>query len=181
MKFEEMLDLDDLDKKIIGILQSYPDLNKDEIAEDIHLNPVVVESRILKLKRRNILSEKIGVDFNSVDIKLAQIELEVRNVDEIWNRITKCPYISNCFKVTGETNMIVEIFAPSLRSVDNFVDFCLRKDKNINSIKTKFILSSLRRYPSYLNFNFEKFEQGNFKDDCWCQSPDRKKEKGIYR
>jgi DNA-binding Lrp family transcriptional regulator len=175
MKFEEILDLDDLDKKIIGVLQNHPDLNNQEIATEIHLNPVVVESRVLKLKRRNILSEKFGVDFDRSEIRLAQIELEVRNVNEMWNRLEKCPYISNCFKTTGESNMIVEIFAPSSRSVDNFVDFCLRKDKNVDSIKTKFILSSMRRYPSHINFDFEKFESGNFKNDCWCYSPHVKK------
>ena len=176
MKFEELLSLDDIDKKIISILQAEPELTPAEIAEKILISAVIVESRIMKLKRRNLLSERIGVNFDTTNIRLARIDLEVRDVDEVWQRLNRCPYISNCFKMTGNTNMMIEVFAPSPRSIDHFVDFCLRKDPSIVSIKTNFIITTLHRYPSYISFDFDKFESGNFEKDCWCRSP-----KGIKR
>ena len=128
MSFEALLTLDPINKQIISILQQEPELTPSEIAQQTMLNPAIVENRIMKLQRRDLLTAQTGVDIKDTNIRLARIDLVVRNVDSVWTRLNKCPYISNCFKMTGDTNLMLEIFSPSSKAVDHFVDFCFRND-----------------------------------------------------
>jgi DNA-binding Lrp family transcriptional regulator len=166
MKYDEILDIDDTDKEIIRILQDEPELTHQEIADKIHKSQPAVGARVIKLKRKKLLSEMIGAEFDKIDVKLARVDIMAKNVEELWERLRDCPYISNCFKMTGEYNIMIEIIAPTVKTIDHFVDVCLRKDPNILGVRTNFIIDSVRRYVIPLSFDIEKYDEANCNVDC---------------
>ena len=166
MKYDELLDIDDTDKEIIKILQEDPELTHQEIADKIHKSQPAVGARVIKLKRKNLLSQVIGAEFDKIDVKLARIDISAKNVDALWERLRDCPYISNCFKMTGDYNIMIEIIAPSVKTIDHFVDTCLRKDPDILAVRTNFIIDSIHRYVIPISFDIEKYDNANCSADC---------------
>ena len=135
MKYDELLKIDDTDKHIIEILQEDPDTTHSVIAEKVRKSQPAVGARIIKLKRKFLLTEHVGAEFDKIPIKLARIEISATNVHTLWKRFESCPHIINCFKVTGAFNLLIEIVAPNVKSIDIFVDECLRKDSGVHKIK----------------------------------------------
>jgi DNA-binding Lrp family transcriptional regulator len=166
MKYDDVLEIDDTDKNIITILQEHPDTTHSVIAEKVHKSQPAVGARIIKLKRKYLLSETVGAEFNQLDIKLARIEISAKSVEDIWKRFESCPHVINCFKMTGIFNLMVEIVAPNVRTIENFVDSCLRKDPLIKDIRVNFVIDSLRKYVVPLNFEIERYEDHGCSFEC---------------
>jgi Lrp/AsnC family transcriptional regulator, leucine-responsive regulatory protein len=166
MKYDDVLDIDETDKKIIALLQNDPEMTHSDIAEKVHKSQPAVGARIIKLKRKHLLKEIIGAEFKELDLKLARIDIFAKNVPTLWKRFYDCPYITNCFKVTGEYNLSVEIVAPDVKSIDLFVDNCLRKEESIINIRTNFIIDSMRKYIVPLSFEIEKYELYGCSFEC---------------
>ncbi len=166
MNYNELLDIDDTDKEIIEILQKKPESTHSAIAEKVHKSQPAVGARIIKLKRKFLLTETIGSEINKIDIKFARIELSTKNVEPLWNSFQNCPFIINSFKMTGEYNLLIEIVAPNVRTIENFIDNCLRKNKSILDIRTNFVIDSLRKYIVPLHFEIEKFENSGCSYEC---------------
>jgi len=166
MKYNDLLDIDDTDKDIIKILQEQPDTTHSVIAQQVHKSQPAIGARIIKLKRKNLLSEMTGAEFNKLDIKLARIELSAKSVEDLWKRFESCPHVINCFKMTGVYNLMIEIIAPNVTTIEMFVDNCLRKDPLITDVRVNFVIDSLRKYIVPLNFEIEKFEDHGCSYDC---------------
>ncbi|MHA1775176.1 MAG: Lrp/AsnC family transcriptional regulator [Promethearchaeota archaeon] len=166
MKYDDILEIDETDKEIISILQKNPDTTHSVIAEKVHKSQPAVGARIIKLKRKFLLTETIGANFKKLDLKLARVEISAKNVEELWNKFEKCPYVINCFKMTGIFNLMIELVAPNVRTIDNFVDTCLRKDPIIKDIRVNFVIDSLRQYVIPLNFEIEKYEEHGCNFEC---------------
>ena len=161
-----MLDIDETDKKIISILQEDPETTHSAIAEKVHKSQPAVGARIIKLRRKHLITEAVGAEFNQLDLKFARIELSTKNVSKIWERFRACPHVVNCFKMTGEFNLMLEIIAPNVKTIEHFVDSCLRKDPLIQDIRTNFVIDSLRKYVVPLYFEIEKYEESGCSYEC---------------
>jgi len=159
MKYDELLSIDDTDKKIIEILQEDPDTTHSVIAEKVRKLQPAVGARIIKLKRKHLLTDQIGAEFDKIPIKLARIEVSATNIHALWERFKTCPHIINCFKVTGSFNLMIEIVAPNVKSIDIFVDECLRKDEGVHAIRCNYVIDSLRPYIVPLSFAIERFDE----------------------
>lgn len=166
MKYDQMLEIDDTDKEIIRLLQENPEMTHQEIAERTRKSQPAIGARVIKLKRKHLLTDGIGAEFDKIDLKMARIDLMIKNPDDIWEKLRDCPFISNAFKTTGDYNIMIEIVAPNIKTIDRFVDHCLRKDPNISGVRVNFIINSLRRYIVPLSFEIEKFEDNSCNVDC---------------
>lgn len=166
VKYDDILDIDETDKKIIELLQIDPEITHTEIAEKVHKSQPAVGARIIKLKRKHLLTPAIGSEFSKLELKLARIDVAVKNAEEMWAKFTRCPYVVNCFKMTGEYNMSLEVVAPNLKTIDQFIDNCLRKEDGITSIRSNFIIDTLRKYVVPLSFAIEKYENHGCGLEC---------------
>ncbi len=166
MKYNDQLEIDDTDKEIIELLQQDPNITHSEIAEKVHKSQPAVGARIIKLKRKFLLTERIGSEFNKLPLKLARIEIAAKNVMGLWEKFSKCPHIINCFKMTGDYNLMIEFVAPNVRTVDKFVDECLRQDPSITAIRTNFVIDTLRTYVVPLSFEVERLEDFGCSFEC---------------
>ena len=166
MKYNDLLDIDDTDKEIIELLQEDPTITHSEIAEKVHKSQPAVGARIIKLKRKFLLTERVGSEFNKLPLKLARIEISAKQVSELWDKFEKCPHIINSFKMTGDYNIMIEFVAPNVKTVDRFVDECLRQDPSITAIRSNFVIDSLRTYVIPLSFDVERLEEFGCSYEC---------------
>lgn len=180
--FNEKLKIDEVDKQIIQLLQNDPEMTHSEISEKVHKSQPAVGARIIKLRRKNLLNTQIGVNFKKVDIKLAKVEMFVKNVGDLLKNIENCPFVLHALKLTGNTNLLVLIAAPDIRMVDRMVDMCFRSHPDIITVNVSYIISSVKDLILPVNFDIEFFgEFGCGRDGCLVHSGEANKLKDLIK
>ena len=125
--------IDEIDKKILEILQSNPEASQKEIASIIKLSQPSVSARIKKLKENGLLAHVVGIDIKKAGLHVGKIE-----VDAIDEKFKDCPRILSIL----ETNdgYIVFVVSEDYPSMEYFVR------KNFGE-KIKIVLNAL---PSFV-------------------------------
>jgi len=164
--FNDLLNIDEVDKKIISLLQENPEMTHSQISEKVHKSQPAVGARIIKMKRKNLLCTQIGVNMAKIDIKLAKVEMLTKDAEAVLKKVEQCPFVLHAFKVSGPTNLCVMIAAPDIQTIDNMVDRCYRTDPNVNSANVSYIIHSVKDLILPINFNIEHFNETGCGVDC---------------
>lgn len=179
--FNKKLNIDEVDKTIITLLQSDPDMTHSEIAAKVHKSQPAVGARIIKLKRKNLICKTVGVNFKEVDIKIAKVEMMVKNVSEIMSKIEQCPFVLHAFKISGNYNLCIMISAPDIQTVDKMVDLCYRSDPNVFTINVSYIISSVKDLIMPINFDIEHFDEFGCGQNCHVRKGEMDKLKRLIK
>ncbi|MHA1734736.1 MAG: Lrp/AsnC family transcriptional regulator [Promethearchaeota archaeon] len=188
--FSEFLKIDETDKKIIALLQKDPGMTHSKIAEKVGKSQPAVGARIIKLKRKHLLSTQLGVNFKEVPVKLAKVELSTKNVSAVLTKLEHCPLIINCFKISGGNNLLVLVCAPNISIIDDIVDLCFRSDPNVGSVTTTFIISAIRNFVLPISFEIERYKEYGCGPNCflnrgknplWTEQSGEKLKREDYR
>jgi DNA-binding Lrp family transcriptional regulator len=155
--FNELLSIDDDDKKIIEMIEKDPDITHSDIAKEIEKSQPAVGARIIKLERKHLLTKQVGFNVKKVDIKVAIVFLSTKDVDKIVEKIQDCPFINHAFKISGEFNLLCFISASDLQTIERLVDLCFRKDKDVLNIKTNILIDSIHDFVVPIDFQIESF------------------------
>jgi DNA-binding Lrp family transcriptional regulator len=100
-----MPDLDDKDRKIIGLLQSNPHASQSDIATATDLSQPAVSLRVKKLMRQGYLSRSIGIDLKQLNLPLAKLEIALNGEQNALDVFYQCPYIVNVLHMTDPTRL----------------------------------------------------------------------------
>ncbi len=156
--FNELLSIDDADKKIIEMIEKDPDITHSDIAKEIEKSQPAVGARIIKLERKNLLTKQVGFNIKKVDIKVAIVYISTKDVDDIVHKIENCPFINHAFKISGEFNLLCFISASDLQTIEKLVDLCFRRDKNVINVKTNILIESIHDFVVPIDFQIEDFD-----------------------
>ena len=117
--------MDDIDRKILKLLQENARTSLKTIAEKTFLSSPAVSSRIERMEREGII---LGYEAQVDPIKLgyhilAFITLNVLPEDKpkFYAYANGVPNILECSCVTGEYSMLMKVAFPSTRELDIFV------------------------------------------------------------
>lgn len=157
--FSDLLGIDNDDKKIIEMIEKNPDITHSTIASEIEKSQPAVGARIIKLERKNLLTKQVGFNIKKVDLKTAIVFVTTKDVDEIVEKINDCPFINHAFKISGDYNLLCFISAVDLQTIERLVDICFRKDPNILSVKTNFLIESIHDFVIPIDFQIENFDK----------------------
>lgn len=128
------LKLDDIDRKIISMIQDDPNLTHSQIAKHINRSQPTVGMRIKKLEKSGILQFQPGINFKKVALNLASVELETKNPEEIMEMARYCPFILNAMKLSGKNNVWVLLASSELEKLDKIVNFHFKQNPNILNV-----------------------------------------------
>ena len=156
--FNEILSIDDDDKKIIELIERDPDITHSDIAKEIEKSQPAVGARIIKLERKHLLTKQVGFNIKKVDIKVAIVYISTKDVDEIVRKVENCPFINHAFKISGEFNVLCFISASDLQTIEKLVDLCFRRDKNVINVKTNILIESIHDFVVPIDFQIEDFD-----------------------
>ncbi len=164
--FNELLSIDDDDKKIIEMIEKDPDITHSDIAKEIEKSQPAVGARIIKLERKHLLTKQVGFNVKKVDIKVAIVFISTKDADKIEEKIQDCPFINHAFKISGEFNLLCFISASDLQTIERLVDLCFRKDKDVINIKTNILIDSIHDFVVPIDFQIENFNGRYCGPDC---------------
>ncbi len=164
--FNELLGIDDADKKIIEMIEKDPSITHSEIAREIEKSQPAVGARIIKLERKHLLTKQVGFNIKEVDIKNIIVFVSTKDVDEIIKKIEDCPFINHAFKISGDYNILCFISATDLQTIDKLVDLCFRRDPNVINVKTNILIESIHNFVVPIDFQIEQFDGKTCSPEC---------------
>ena len=118
-------DLDEIDIKILNILQKNGRISIKDIAKEVCLSSPAVSSRIEKLESENYITGYRAI-VNPIKLGLctkAFISLEVtpERKKEFYPFIKNCKNVVECNCVTGEYSMLLEVYFKTTVELDQFI------------------------------------------------------------
>ncbi len=118
-------ELDQIDLKIIKMLQEDARVSLKDIAKEVFLSSPAVSARIENLVENGYIEgfhARISAEKMGYHVK-AFINLEVSPVDkpEFYPYIKECKNVVECNCVTGDYSMLMEVLFPNTDELDQFI------------------------------------------------------------
>ena len=140
--------LDDLDIKILNILQKNGRTKRNEIAEAIGLSIPSVSERLHKLEERGVIEgyytkvNKKAFGYDIMAYILVTLESS-KHYKSFIPRVEKTPQIIECHSVLGEGSHLLKAIVKKTESLENLLSE-IQSWPGVISTKTTFVLSTIK-------------------------------------
>ena len=119
--------MDDIDKKLVSILQKNGRTSLSEIGKNLGMSHVAVSKRLDKLVQAELVKVTAGVNAEYLDAKILFMGLETEDMD-VAERIQKkygdCPRLLMFAPVTGRYNVFAVMVAEDTWSLESIIGTC---------------------------------------------------------
>ncbi|MFX1329659.1 MAG: Lrp/AsnC family transcriptional regulator [Promethearchaeota archaeon] len=148
----ELIILDDIDKRIVQFIQRDPTSTHTQIAKKINRSQPAVGMRIKKLEKLGILQFQAGLNLKSTNCYLAKVSLQSSDPNSIIRIIKSCPYMIHGYKLSGMSNFLIIIAHPCLKSIDRIVNYHFRNNPEVRKIKIEIIMDIINDFVIPVDF-----------------------------
>ena len=143
--------LDDIDRKILDILQENGRITNIELASRVGISPPPMLERVKKLEKRGIIRKYVAlIDPDAVEkgtMALVSVSLDrhlIKSIGQFTRAIEKLPEVMECYHITGEEDYILKVTIKDIREYEDFILKKLTKIPAVDKIKTSFVLSTVK-------------------------------------
>lgn len=143
--------LDEIDLKILRLLQENCDLNINEIGDQVGLSHTPCWRRIKKLEDAGIIearkcilnAQHVGLDISIfVFVRLDTHSSEIlENFEEATKHI---PEIMQCYTMSGEFDYLLRVVVPTVRDYEKTIKGKLLKLPNVGVMNSHFSLNEIK-------------------------------------
>ena len=118
--------MDNIDRKILTILQQNARTPLKVIAEQVFLSSPAVSARIERLEAAGLITSyqaQLSAAAMGYQIKaFISLEVEPRQKPEFYPYIEKCPNVMECNCVTGDYSMLLKVCFHTTQELDQFIN-----------------------------------------------------------
>ena len=118
--------MDNIDRKILTILQDNARTPLKVIAEQVFLSSPAVSARIERLEAAGLITSyqaQLSAAAMGYQIKaFISLEVEPRQKPEFYPYIEKCPNVMECNCVTGDYSMLLMVCFHTTQELDQFIN-----------------------------------------------------------
>ena len=118
--------MDNIDRKILTILQDNARTPLKVIAEQVFLSSPAVSARIERLEATGLITSyqaQLSAAAMGYQIKaFISLEVEPRQKPEFYPYIEKCPNVMECNCVTGDYSMLLKVCFHTTQELDQFIN-----------------------------------------------------------
>ena len=118
--------MDNIDRKILTILQDNARTPLKVIAEQVFLSSPAVSARIERLEAAGLITSyqaQLSAATMGYQIKaFISLEVEPRQKPEFYPYIEKCPNVMECNCVTGDYSMLLKVCFHTTQELDQFIN-----------------------------------------------------------
>lgn len=166
MSLSEKLKFDDVDKKIITLLQESPDMTHNEIAEQIGRSQPTVGIRLRKLLQSGAFHIQPGVNFRAVELYMGRVSIQTHHPQMIFELAECCPFVLNCFKVSGDYNIVLLIVSTKLSYIDAIVNTHFRRNNHSDKVKVEIVLDIAKDFTIPVRFEEQQLHDPTNHENC---------------
>jgi len=157
---------DEVDKKIITLLQEDPNLTHEEIARRINRSQPTIGIRLRKLLESKIFQIQPGVNFKSVNVYIGKVNIQTKNPERFSEVAGCCPFVLNCFSVSGDYNIILFIVSTRLDYIDAIVNTHFRKHEDSQRVNVEIITDFAKDFIIPINFEEQELHDPTGEKEC---------------
>jgi len=143
--------IDEIDKKILMLLQHNSTLTYKEIAQKINLSLSPVHDRIKRLEQEGVVEKYVGIlNKKMLGVGLtvfSQVTLirQTREVSQIFDiAIKQLPEVVECNFVSGSFDYLLKIIVADMEAYHNFHQMKLSTIEGVSLINSFFVMSEVK-------------------------------------
>ncbi|MBB4040465.1 DNA-binding Lrp family transcriptional regulator [Microvirga flocculans] len=147
-----MADLDDLDIKILDMVQEDAERPSEAIAYEVGLSASAVQRRISRLKRDGIIEKVVAVVEprtlgRTVTVLVGvEIDNERRNaLDQFQRWVAEAPEVQSCWYVTGDADYMLLVSTRDLDGYNAFIERLMTEQPVVRKYKSLIALKTIKR------------------------------------
>ncbi|MFW9866663.1 MAG: Lrp/AsnC family transcriptional regulator [Candidatus Thorarchaeota archaeon] len=163
----EKIGIDQIDCKIMDLIQKAPNLTHTEIANHVNRSQPTVGMRIKKLEKLGVLKYQAGINIKVADLCFARIEVQTKNPKKAIEIVKRCPFMLNAFRLSGNSNISILLVGLKFNDIDNIVNRHFRNDPEVIGVHIDVITDVVNDFvlPIDLNLEFGELDLGS----CCCE------------
>lgn len=140
--------IDDIDIKILNVLQNKGRTKRNELAETVGLSVPSVSERLKKLEEHGIIEgyyAKVNKHSFGLDITAyIQVLMESsKHYKDLIIKVEKIPQILECYSVLGEGSHLLKIVVKNTSALEKLLTV-IQSWPGVTSTKTNFVLSTIK-------------------------------------
>lgn len=150
-----MENLDNIDIKLLKLLQGNSRLTTKELAAEVGLSISPVYERVKRLENDGYIDryvallnpEKLNLGFMAyVSVKLSKQTSE--GAAEFMEVVQKVAEVTECYSVAGRYDFLMKVFAPDMYYYRTFVLDILGSIESIGNIESTFVMAEIKHTTS---------------------------------
>lgn len=146
------METDDIDRRIIAILQADATVSIQEIADQVGLTTNPCWRRIRKLEENNIILGRVAV-INSAALGMKMtsfVRIHTTKHDKSWletfkKSVNRIPEITECHRMTGEVDYLLKIVVRDLDHYDQVYQRLIGYVPSLSDVSSAFSMEQLKR------------------------------------
>lgn len=143
--------MDEIDLKIVSLLQSDARLTNADLADKVGLSPAPCLRRVRALEQQGVIKKYVALlDPGAVNLGVTvfiqiTLDLQVERRLEIFERaIMRRPEVLECFLMTGDSDYLLRVVVPDVAAYERFLKQSLTRLEGVASIKSSFALKQVK-------------------------------------
>ncbi len=147
--------LDQVDSKILELIQEDAGLSVAEIAEKVGLSSSPCWRRIKRMEEQGVIEkrvtllnrQKLGMDFEVI----ASVKLGLPNRENLQNfetLVQNWPEVTDCMTVTGAVDYVVHIVTTDMHAYDDFLRDKILGTELVSDVQSRIVIRSTKRSSS---------------------------------
>jgi len=148
--------LDEIDLKILRLLQKDSKKTTKEIADIINLSASPVYERTRKLEKKGYIKKYVAILVKKLIQRpvtaICMVSLRYHNegfIDKFEKQIKALNEVQECYHMAGKVDFFLKINIESLESYHDFVRSKLSKIENIGFLESSFVLKEIYNTTEY--------------------------------
>jgi Lrp/AsnC family leucine-responsive transcriptional regulator len=143
--------LDNIDKKILDILQDDARITNLELAKRIGISPPATLERVKRLEKNGVIKKYVAlVDPAKVSkgtfalVSVALMIHQIPSIDSFTKQINKLDEVLECYHITGSDDFMLKIAVENIEQYERFILNKLTKIKGVSKVTTNIVLSTVK-------------------------------------
>lgn len=146
-----MSNLDEIDRKLLTLLQQDSRLTLQELADRVGLSPSPCHRRIRMMEERGVIARyaatvdqrKVGLPVSVfVSIKLTRQREE--DLQRFAKAVANWPEVLECYLMTGRQDYLMRVVVADLAAYEQFLKQKLTRLDGVSSIESSFALDQIK-------------------------------------
>lgn len=143
--------LDDIDRRLLELLQTDAMMTIKELAEKLHLSSTPVHERIKRLEKEGYIDgytalvnrKKAGLGL----LVMCDVSLKEHNLEYILQfeqAIKLLPEVTECFHIAGAFDYLLKVVVADMDAYQHFVKEKLATLENIGRVQSYFVMTEVK-------------------------------------
>ena len=144
-------EIDDIDKRILNLLQADATLPLKYIAEKVHASVATCQRRIQMMTETGVITRQVVIvnptelGFDLTAFVLIEMEKQNNALQDGFERLmNRIPNVMSCYEISGDYDFLLLVHAKNMAEYHRFTRDNLTYDNNVRRFKSQFVMNFIK-------------------------------------